>query len=135
MIRKLKSILQKPTIYGCTILFGLWALINIIFSIGEKGNTGHVILGIMFSLLAIGIYRQNQWVLRLTAAIFLLIAIILPIGILNPFTAGDYMVSGKEPPSVMLTLLWLIPIDTILLGIVIIIDPIKLKKSKAREKI
>lgn len=72
-------------IIGCTILFGLWALINLIFAIGEKLDIGHLTVGILFSFLSIGIYLQNRWALRLASVIFLLIAIILPIGVFNPF--------------------------------------------------
>ncbi len=35
---------------------------------------------------------------KLAAAIILLITIVLPIGVINPFTAGDYMVAGAKPP-------------------------------------
>jgi hypothetical protein len=127
-----RSKFRKPMIIGCTILFGLWALINLIFAIGEKLDIGHLTVGILFSFLSIGIYLQNRWALRLASVIFLLIAIILPIGVFNPFTAGDYLAAGMEIPSITATLLWLVPIEALLLFIVVVIDPLK-KETETSE--
>ena len=126
-----RSTFRKPMIIGCTILFGLWAIINLIFAIGEKLDIGHLALGILFSVLSVGIYVNNRWALRLASATFLLVAIVLPIGAFSPFTAGDFLASGKETPSITKTLLWLVPSEALLLFIVAVIDPLKKDTKKA----
>ena len=40
----------------------------------------------------------------------------------NPFTAADYVASGKKPPSVTTTVFWLVPLEAFLLTIVYILD-------------
>jgi len=56
---------------------------------------------LVFGLVALGftvaLIRRSRWALRALAAVFVLTAIILPVGIWNPFTAGDYMAGGREP--------------------------------------
>ena len=82
-----------------------------------------VIFALLMLGLAFGLVQQSSWALRIAAAVFLLIVIVLPIGLFNPFTAGDYIVSGKKPPSVTITLFWLIPLEAFLLTIIYILDP------------
>jgi hypothetical protein len=60
--------------------------------------------------------------MRLTALVLLLSALVLPIGIFNPFTAGDYLTAGKAPPSIAITLMWLIPVEVVLLITAYVID-------------
>ncbi len=84
--------------------------------------------GILVSLvlgLAYGIIRQHRWALRTAAGVAVLTAMILPVGLFNPFTAGDYIAAGLEPPSVGQTLLWFIPLEVLLLGIAYMLDPKK----------
>ena len=66
---------------------------------------------------------------RLVAFVILLFAIILPVGILNPYTAGDYLAMGETPPTVIGTLVWLIPVEALLLFAVYLIDPKKTDKK------
>ena len=70
-----------------------------------------------------------HWIRRLAAFVILLFAIILPVGILNPFTAGDYLAMGETPPTVTDTLVWLIPVEAIILFAVYLIDPKKTDKK------
>ena len=70
-----------------------------------------------------------HWIRRLVAFVILLFAIILPIGLLNPFTAGDYVASGETPPGVLDTLVWLIPLEALILFAVYLIDPKKTNKK------
>src|SRR5437870_13286095 len=41
----------------------------------------------------------------------------------NPFTAGDYMAGGREPPTVSRTLVWLVPLEVGLLAMAFVVDP------------
>ena len=59
--------------------------------------------------------------------IILIIALILPLGAFSPFSAGDQILAGGEP-SVAKTLLWLIPLEAILLATVYLLNPISNKK-------
>ena len=62
---------------------------------------------------------------RLIAACLLLVAIILPAGLFSPFTAGDYLAAGETPPTIAETLMWLLPLEIVLLALVFVIDPKK----------
>jgi dolichyl-phosphate-mannose--protein O-mannosyl transferase len=75
-----------------------------------QGILRNLIFGTLLLGLAFAIFRQYRWALRLAAVICLFVVVFLPIGLFNPFTAGDYMAAGNEPPSVVQTLLWLIPL-------------------------
>ncbi|MCB2184514.1 MAG: hypothetical protein KQH63_21025 [Desulfobulbaceae bacterium] len=66
---------------------------------------------------------------KITAAAVLFTAIILPVGIFSPFTVSDYMAAGAQPPSIGKTLLWLIPLEVLLLGLVFLLDPKKRNRS------
>ncbi len=82
---------------------------------------------LVFGLVALGfavaLIRRSRWALRALAAVFVLTAIILPVGIWNPFTAGDYMAGGREPPTVSRTLVWLVPLEVGLLAMAFVVDP------------
>lgn len=118
--------LRQATIIGCSILCVLASARS--FFVAATHNQGmlrNLVFGALLLGLALAIFRQYSWALRLAAAIFLLVAVFLPIGLFSPFTVGEYMAAGKGPPSVILTLLWLIPLEVLLLAIVFIIDPRK----------
>lgn len=79
--------------------------------------------------LSYGLFKQHHWALWTTIIIFLLYALILPVGLFNPFTAGDYLLASKEPPTIGETLLWLIPLEVLLISAICILDPRKIKKE------
>lgn len=62
-------------------------------------------------LFAAGIAARWQIALRVSAAILVLAALFLPIGVFNPFAAAD----GIELPSLAATLVWFIPVELCLL--------------------
>ena len=62
--------------------------------------------------------------------IILIIAMVLPVGAFSPFNAGEQILAGGEIPSVGETLLWLIPLEAILLATVYLLSPGNSKKSK-----
>ena len=118
--------IRRVIIIGCASLLVLISIHNffVAATIGQS-IIQNIISGSLLFGLAYAIYRQYRWALRLIAAILLLVAVLMPVGIFNPFRVGDYMVAGQQTPSVAQTLLWLIPLEILLLTIVFIIDPIK----------
>ena len=68
--------------------------------------------------------------LRTIAFIILMIALILPIGVFSPFTAGEQILAGGAPPSIAGTLIWLIPLEIFLLAVIYLIDPRSSKNNK-----
>jgi hypothetical protein len=86
-------------------------------------STGGLIAALVLIAIAIGVLLDRRLALRCAAAGCVLMAFILPIGIFNPFAAGDYLAQGREPPGVSTTLIWLVPIELALLLVTWIIDP------------
>lgn len=86
-------------------------------------SSGGLIAVLVLIAVAIGVLRDRRLALRCAAASGVLMAFILPIGIFNPFAAGDYLAQGLEPPSVSMTLIWLLPIELVLVLVAWIIDP------------
>jgi hypothetical protein len=110
---------------GLFILFSLriiWVAIKL-----ERNITTVLIFSVLLIGLAYGLFKQFRWALRSTAFVYLMVAIGLPFAILNPFAVGDYLAAGQEPPNVKESLLWIIPVEILLLAIVYILDPRKIK--------
>ena len=89
----------------------------------EYRSAGGLIAALVLIAIAIGVLRDRWLARRCAAAVCVLMAFILPLGIFNPFAAGDYMAQGHEPPTVSTTLTWLLPIELTLLLATWIIDP------------
>ncbi len=116
--------LRQVTVILCSLLCVAVAVRSFYeASLQKAGSMGSLMLGTLALGFAYAIIKQYRWALRLTAAILLVAAVILPVGVLNPFTSGDYLVAGKEAPLVTETLLWLVPLEILLLVIVFLIDP------------
>ena len=131
MMKDLMRRLRRAVAIGCGLIFSV-AAVRIIWiaAIEDRNIFAPVIFALFMLGLAFGLVQQFRWALRTTAALFLLIVIVLPVGLFDPFTAGDYMAAGKEPSSVTTRLFWLIPLEAFLLTIVYILDPTgKTKKA------
>ena len=123
-MKQLRQQLRQVTVILCSLLCVALAVRGFYeASLQKAGSLGSLVLGTLTLGFAYVIIKQYRWALRLTAAILLVAAVILPVGVLNPFTAGDYLAAGKEAPLVSETLLWLIPFEILLLVIVFLIDP------------
>jgi hypothetical protein len=81
---------------------------------------------------AYAVFRGFRWALRLAAGVLLLVAVILPVGLINPFMATEQMAAGFQSSSLAITLLWLIPLEAILLAAIWFIDPPKIRKEPER---
>ena len=105
----------------------LFVIMGVRFFWDALHSNGNIIVAVTVSvilfILTYGLLNDHRWASRGSALIFIMTAIILPAGIFNPFTAADNMVAGEQPPTVQHTLLWLIPVEVLLLTIAFIIDP------------
>ena len=123
-MKQLRQQLGQVTIILCSLVCVAVAVRSFYeASLQKAGSLGSLVLGTLALGLAYAIIKQYRWALRLTAAILLVAAVILPVGVLNPFASGDYLAAGKEAPLVTETLLWLIPFEILLLVIAFMIDP------------
>jgi hypothetical protein len=123
-MKQLRQQLRQVTVILCSLLCAAIAVRGFYeASLQKAGSLGSLVLATLVLGFAYAIIKQYRWALRLTAAILLVAAVILPVGVLNPFTAGDYLAAGKEAPLVTETLLWLVPLEILLLVIVFLIDP------------
>lgn len=85
---------------------------------------GRLIFLTLASIFSVGLLLQAPFARRLLSAMLLLVAIILPSGLLNPFMASDMIASGQRPPEVHNALLTIIPIELVLLALIWLVDPI-----------
>lgn len=81
-----------------------------------------------FFLLGLGLLLNNAWIQRSVACLCILAAIIIPVGAINPFAAGDMMMQGKDP-SLPKLLAWIIPLDIGLLCLAWLLDPPRKNKD------
>ncbi len=123
-MKQLRQQLRQVTVILCSLLCVAIAVRGFYeASLQKAGALASLVLGVLVLGLAYAIIKQYRWALRFTAAILLVAAVVLPVGVLNPFASGDYLAAGKEAPLVTETLLWLIPFEILLLVIVFLIDP------------
>jgi hypothetical protein len=115
--------LRRPVALGCAVIFMLMASRLIWVAVTQGGDRVLTFVFVLVLLvLAFGLMRRFRWAMRLTALVLLLSALVLPIGVFNPFTAGDYLTAGKAPPSIAITLMWLFPVEVILLITAFVLD-------------
>ena len=96
---------------------------------GQTAPVGATALSVGLLTLAIGLLYMNRYARRVAAAFSLLAAIIIPIGVFNPFAAMDY---PEEPPALMSMLGWTIPVVAGLLLLAWLLDPPRNSTTSAR---
>jgi hypothetical protein len=123
VVAKLRQIV--PIVCGTALcllaLNGLYLAARI-----NGGRVGRLIFLALVLAFAGGLIYRASWARRLAAAILLLAAIVLPIGIFNPFMASDLMAQGQQPPAVTaygLLVLGLIEVGLLLM--VWLLDPVR----------
>ena len=102
----IKNIQQYLTWFYAGLLLFL-AVQRFLPILGADISLISVLPSVVFVILAFLLIKQIRLARRFTAAICLLIAILLPIGVFNPFAAMD----GIQLPSINTVLLWLIPTE------------------------
>lgn len=90
--------------------------------IERQAGLGELAFYGVLTLLGICVALQVRMALRIGAAILLVAAFVLPLGVMNPFTAGDYLAQGQEPPSMASILGWLIPVEIFILAVAWLLD-------------
>ncbi len=121
--------IKQITTWLSILVFMLFSLriIWVALVMGRK-MTFVLIIAALLSVVSYGLLKRFVWAFRTTALIFLVIAIFLPFGAFDPFAADDYIAAGKQPPEIIDRLLWLVPIEVVLLAAVHILDPRQKKK-------
>lgn len=97
--------------YGGAITFAM--LVNVWIGRGDRETlaVGAIVLALSLPLMA-----NVRFVRRFAALLFLLLALVVPIGALSPFAAGDSMAQGAAPPGIGTMLAWLVPLELFLLA-------------------
>lgn len=83
--------------------------------------------GVLLAL-GTGLLRNKIWAQRTTVCLLLLAIFVVTFGVINPFTAGDMMMQGKDP-SLPKMLAWIIPLDIGLLCLAWLLDPPRKNKG------
>jgi len=122
--------LKRPTEIGCALFLAVAAARYLWIAVfNTRGSTAAVVMMIITGSIAFGLMKQQRWAVRACTALLVLIAVILPVGLFSPFRAGDMMAAGIEPPSVLQTLAWLVPVEVIMLAIMYVLD-LKIKPAE-----
>lgn len=91
------------------------------FQEGELRLDSIIITGILF-LFGFGLLQCWNKAKHILAAVLLFSAIITPIGIINPFHAGDQIALHGSAPAIAEILIWLIPLEICLVLFAWILD-------------
>lgn len=121
--------------YVVAVLFGAGVLaLGCLFAYqsvdGSRGIVGPIaVVGALLTF-GVGLIARWYWARKVAATLCLLVAIILPIGIVNPFAAMDV----AQPPTLSEVLIWLVPAVLGLLGLAWLIDPPKRRQPEISPK-
>jgi hypothetical protein len=96
----------------------LWTVLSL-----HRSVVGGLVLVSVAASLGVGMLMNRPFALRGGALICVLLALALPIGLFSPFSVGDYLAEGHQPPSVTANLLWMVPLILLLLLTAYIVDP------------
>lgn len=126
------TLVRRRVTQACGIVLLLLAGIYLLMLLlAQTWSLATFIEALIFAALGAGLLLGNAFASRATALLLLLIAIALPIGYLNPFNASDMMAGGGTAPSVAVVLLWMVPLEILLLFIVWAVDPLRRRRGPA----
>lgn len=98
---------------GCVALgLALWATVRGMLD-GTLGASALLVITATASF-GVGLVLDRRWARRGTAALALFLAVLLPIAVFNPYTAGDLLAQGRTPGAVSQTLVWMLPLEVAL---------------------
>jgi hypothetical protein len=127
----LSTTIRRRVTQACAALLVVLAVFDVLAMIlGHDWSTFTFIEAIVWAALATGLFMELAFARRATALLLLLAAIVLPIGYINPFNAGDMMAQQGVAPSVTHILLWMVPVEALLLFAVWAIDPLRAGRSR-----
>jgi len=119
---------QGIALFYAAVIAG-WAIWRGWESGGQPGPLFLSLLGIAF---AFGLATNRRIPRRVLAAACLFVALITPIGVINPFAAMDLEAMGQTPPELSAILTWMIPFEIFLLGSAYILDNGSKKAEKTK---
>lgn len=124
--------LKRATVVICrcrqaaAILCAIFMLVvagRVLSSAASTGfGLGHSVLVSISVVIAVCLFAQHRWALRLAGSLCLLLCFVVPLGIINPFMASDLLGIEKELPSVQVALTWLLPLELLLLALACVLD-------------
>ena len=94
----------------------------------DKSLLGSIALFASLLVIGIGLILDRFWPRRITAAFALVIAVLLPVGYINPFNAMDL---PPPPPTLTEILAWMAPTVIGLLVFAWLVDPPRARKDAA----
>jgi hypothetical protein len=128
-------VLRRRVTQICGILFLLLALIDLLsMLLGHDWSLFLFIKALVEATLGAGLLVGNVFARRAAALLLVLAAIGLPIGYINPFNAGDMMAEGGTAPSIPSILLWMMPLELLLLFLAWAVDPMARERVAADVK-
>ena len=85
-------------------------------------GVGHLAIMLGLVALALGLVAQHRSALRLGGALCLLLSLVVPLGMFNPFAASDLLGLTSGPQYVHDALVWLLPLELLFLGLAYFLD-------------
>src|SRR5438093_1171451 len=81
------------------------------YSFLEGFSPARVFVAVVAVVICLGLFLGSRWAFLLAAAVALLLLFAVPFSMFNPFAVGDYLASGRSPPTIMGSLPWLLPFE------------------------
>jgi hypothetical protein len=125
-------VLRRRITQACGVLFLVLALVDLLpMLLGHGWSVFLFIKTLIEAALGVGLLLGNLFARRAAALLLLMVTIGLPIGYINPFNASDMMAGGGTAPSLASILLWMVPLELLLLFIVWAVDPLARERAAA----
>lgn len=126
------TVLRRRATLVCGVLFVLLSAGDFLLMIlRHDWSVFSLIEELILAALGVGLLFGNGFARRATALLLVLVAIILPVGYMNPFNASDMLAEQGTAPSVTSILLWMVPLEIFLVFAIWAVDPIRRKKGPA----
>ena len=93
---------------------------------------GPIFLSLLATVFAFGLATNRRIPRRVVAAVCLMVALIAPFGVINPFAAMDLEAMGQTAPELNAILAWMIPFEIFLLASAYILDYGSKKSEETR---
>lgn len=124
--------IRRRITQACGVLILLLAAFDVLAMIlGHDWSVFVLIKSLVFAALGVGLLLGKVFARRATALLLVLAAIGLPIGYINPFNASDMMAAQGTAPSLGHILLWMVPLEMLLLFTAWAVDPLRRERAAA----
>ena len=82
-------------------------------------------LATLYAVTSFGLIRMKSWARWVTVTFLGILVVVLVIGVINPFMAGDWMSAGMTPPSVATLLAFIVPAEVVIIWMLHILGKYK----------